>query len=189
MAADFSRVRVLIVDDNGYMLTILRTILHGFGIKQIHESRDPADAFDLVRSDSIDIIITDYQMEILDGLDFVRLVRTADDSPNPLIPIIMLSAYSEKSRVESARDAGVTEFCCKPITAKEMFAKIAAVINEPRPFIRNKTYFGPDRRRMATEDSNYKGTERRKGLKKVSAPDDEDGMDVSPEGGDATSAA
>jgi two-component system chemotaxis response regulator CheY len=173
MAVDFSRVRVLIVDDNGYMLTILRTILHGFGIKQIHESRDPADAFDLVRSDSIDIVITDYQMDILDGLDFVRLVRTADDSPNPLVPVIMLTAYSERSKVEQARDAGVTEFCCKPITAKEMFAKIAAVINEPRPFIRTKSYFGPDRRRMDPENSKYKGTERRKGMKSA-APQGDD---------------
>jgi len=172
MAADFSRVRVLIVDDNGYMLTILRTILHGFGIKQIHESKDPADAFDLVRSDAIDIIITDYQMDILDGLDFVRLVRTADDSPNPLVPVIMLTAYSEKSKVTAARDAGVTEFCCKPITAREMFAKIASVINDPRPFIRTKAYFGPDRRRADPEDSNYKGAERRKGMKKVGSDDD-----------------
>lgn len=173
MAVDFSRVRTLIVDDNGYMLTILRTILHGFGIKQIHESRDPADAFDLVRSDSVDIIITDYQMDILDGLDFVRLVRTADDSPNPLVPIIMLSAYSERSKVEAARDAGVTEFCCKPITAKEMFAKIAAVINEPRPFIRNKNYFGPDRRRNDPNKSTYKGPERRKSRQKAKAEEDE----------------
>ena len=165
MAADFSRVRVLIVDDNGYMLTILRTILHGFGIKQILESRDPADAFDMVRSDSVDIIFTDYQMDILDGLDFVRLVRTADDSPNPLVPIIMLRAYSERSRVEAARDAGVTEFCCKPVTAKEMFAKIASVINEPRPFIRNKSYFGPDRRRGRLDEGEYKGPERRKSRK------------------------
>ncbi|OLF72259.1 two-component system response regulator [Maricaulis sp. W15] len=169
MAVDFSRVRVLIVDDNGYMLTILRTILHGFGIKQIFESKDPADAFDLVRSDSVDIIITDYQMEILDGLDFVRLVRTADDSPNPLVPIIMLSAYSEKSKVMAARDAGVTEFCCKPVTAKEMFSKIASVINEPRPFIRNKNYFGPDRRRANQDGGAYKGQERRKARQKVGA--------------------
>jgi len=172
MAADFSRVRTLIVDDNTYMLTILRTILHGFGIKQIYESRDPAEAFDMVRSDSIDIIITDYQMDILDGLDFVRLVRTADDSPNPLVPIIMLSAYSERSKVMAARDAGVTEFCCKPITAKEMFSKIAAVINEPRPFIRNRHYFGPDRRRNDPDKSAYKGPERRKSRQKAAAKDE-----------------
>ena len=179
MAADFRRVRTLIVDDNNYMLTILRTILHGFGIKQIYESRDPAEAFDLVRSDSIDIIITDYQMDILDGLDFVRLVRTADDSPNPLVPIIMLSAYSERSKVEAARDAGVTEFCCKPITAKEMFSKIAAVINEPRPFIRNRNYFGPDRRRNDPDKTVYNGPERRKSRQKAAEDNQDD--DTSPQ--------
>ncbi|BDW99916.1 response regulator [Maricaulis maris] len=182
MAVDFSRVRVLIVDDNGYMLTILRTILHGFGIKQIFESKDPADAFDMVRSDAVDIIITDYQMEILDGLDFVRLVRTADDSPNPLVPIIMLSAYSERSRVMAARDAGITEFCAKPVTAKEMFSKIASVINEPRPFIRNKSYFGPDRRRASQEGATYEGPERRKSRQKVDP--DAAGAEAGPDAGD-----
>jgi|TARA_R110000868_G_scaffold322583_3_gene583555 CheY-like chemotaxis protein len=169
MAVDLSRMRVLIVDDNAYMLTILRTLLHGFGIKKIFESRDPAEAFDTVRSDGVDLIITDYQMEILDGLDFVRLVRTADDSPNPLIPIIMLSAYSERSRVRKARDAGVTEFCCKPITARDMFAKLTSVINSPRPFIRNRTYFGPDRRRLDPEQAAYKGPERRASAKAKSS--------------------
>ena len=165
MAVDLSRLKVLIVDDNSYMLTILRTLLHGFGVKTIYESRDPAEAFDTVRSDAVDIIITDYQMDILDGLDFIRLVRTANDSPNPLIPVIMLSAYSERSRVQKARDAGVTEFCCKPITARDMFAKITAVINAPRPFIRTKTYFGPDRRRQDGEQRAYHGEERRAGVK------------------------
>jgi len=165
MAVDLSRLKVLVVDDNGYMLTILRTLLHGFGIKNIFESRDPAEAFDTVRADAIDIIITDYQMDILDGLDFVRLVRTADDSPNPMVPIIMVSAYSERRRVQKARDAGVTEFCCKPVTARDVFAKLISVINAPRPFIRNKTYFGPDRRRVGTEQVAYRGPDRRAGAK------------------------
>ncbi|WP_417478578.1 response regulator [Maricaulis sp.] len=181
MAVDLSRLKVLIVDDNSYMLTIMRTLLHGFGIKTIFESRDPADAFDMVRSDGIDIIITDYQMDILDGLDFVRLVRTADDSPNPMVPIVMLSAYSERSRVKSARDAGVTEFCCKPITARDMFAKLTSVINAPRPFIRNKTYFGPDRRRASSEQHSYHGPDRRAGAKTEAVKEGEgceDGIDA-----------
>lgn len=172
MAVDLSRMKVLIVDDNSYMLTILRTLLHGFGVKTIHESRDPAEAFDTVRSDAVDIIVTDYQMDILDGLDFVRLVRTADDSPNPLIPIIMLSAYSERSRVQRARDAGVTEFCCKPITARDMFAKIVSVVNTPRPFIRNRSYFGPDRRRQDPNQRAYHGEERRAGAKAAATSDE-----------------
>ena len=86
------RLRVLIVDDNHHMINIVKTILRGFGIKDYYEARDAVEAFDMVRSESIDMVIVDYQMEILDGTDFVRLVRTADDSPNPYIPIIMLTA-------------------------------------------------------------------------------------------------
>jgi DNA-binding response OmpR family regulator len=75
----------------------------------------------------------------------------------------MLTAHSEKARVEAARDAGATEFCAKPITAIEMLRKIGAVIDHPRPFIRTDTYFGPDRRRRA--DPDYAGEERRQASK------------------------
>jgi DNA-binding response OmpR family regulator len=107
----------------------------------------------------VDIIITDYQMELLDGTDFTRLVRTASDSPNPYVPIIMLTAYSERSRVLAARDAGITEFCSKPVTPTELYRKVTAVINHPRPFVRSPTYVGPDRRRHMV--AGYKGDERR----------------------------
>jgi two-component system, chemotaxis family, chemotaxis protein CheY len=160
MNADgFSRLRVLIVDDNHHMINIVKTILRGFGIKDFLEARDAAEAFDLFRSASIDIIVLDYQMNLLDGNDFVRLVRTGSDSPNPYVPIIMLTAYSERSRVEAARDAGVTEFCCKPVTPTELYRKVMAVINHPRPFVRSPVYSGPDRRRNAT--ASYQGPNRR----------------------------
>lgn len=159
-AQAFERLRVLIVDDNHHMINIVKTILRGFGIKHFHDARDAAEAFDVVRHDSIDLIIVDYHMDLLDGTDFIRLVRTADDSPNPYVPIIMLTAYSERTKVIKARDAGVTEFCCKPVTANEMYKKVASVINRTRPFVRSPTYFGPDRRRR--RDPNYTGPERRK---------------------------
>lgn len=156
---NLERLRVLVVDDNHHMINIVKTILRGFGIKDFYEARDAVEAFDIVRSESVDFIVVDYQMEILDGTDFIRLVRTADDSPNPYIPIIMLTAYSERSKVEAARDAGVTEFCCKPVTATELYRKVASVINNPRPFVRTSAYFGPDRRRRDSEA--YRGPERR----------------------------
>jgi len=159
-AQAFERLRVLIVDDNHHMINIVKTILRGFGIKHFHDARDAAEAFDVVRHDSIDLIIVDYHMDLLDGTDFIRLVRTADDSPNPYVPIVMLTAYSERTKVIKARDAGVTEFCCKPVTVNELYKKVASVINRQRPFVRSATYFGPDRRRR--KDPNYAGPERRK---------------------------
>jgi DNA-binding response OmpR family regulator len=86
-------------------------------------------------------------MEPLNGIEFVKLVRTAEDSKAKLVPIIMLTAYSERSKVEAARDAGATEFCTKPVTATEIYRKVAAVVNNPRPYVRTRRFFGPDRRR------------------------------------------
>lgn len=145
--ARLDRIHALIVDDNGHMINIVKTILRGFGMKHFFEAKDAAEAFDIVKSEAVDIIILDYNMDLLDGLDFIKLVRTGDDSPSPFVPIVMLTAYSERARVMAARDAGVTEFCRKPINAIELYRKISEVIEHPRDFIRTATYFGPDRRR------------------------------------------
>jgi len=161
MSASLENMSVLIVDDNAHMIHIVKTILRGFGIKTFFEATDAAEAFDIVRSDGPDVIIVDYQMDLLDGTDFARLVRTGDDIANPFVPIIMLSAHSERKRVVAAREAGVTEFCCKPVTAEDLYKKICAIINSPRQFVRTSTYFGPDRRRHS--DEGYKGPFRRKG--------------------------
>jgi DNA-binding response OmpR family regulator len=76
------------------------------------------------------------------------------------VPIIMLTGYSEKKCVIAARDAGITEFLAKPISAKALYQRILNVIANPRPFVRTKTYFGPDRRRSNAVP--YSGPERRK---------------------------
>src|ERR1700728_1146393 len=72
-------------------------------------------------------------------------------------------AISEKKRVIGARDAGVTEFLAKPISAKALYQRVFNVVANPRPFIKTKTYFGPDRRRNV--NLSYVGPERRKGAK------------------------
>ncbi len=105
--------------------------------------------------------IVDFQMSPIDGVEFTRLVRNAADSPNPFLPIIMLTGHAAKARVEEARDAGVTEFVVKPVTARAVLDRINAVILRPRPFVRTGEYFGPDRRRR--QDPEFKGPWRRKG--------------------------
>ena len=156
--ANLSKVSVLVIDDNAHMIHIVRSMLLGFGISKTYESRDAAEAFDITRHEPIDLIIVDYQMPILDGLEFTRMVRTGKDSRNPFVPIILLTAHTERSRILAARDAGVTEVCAKPINAHQLWTKIAAVVNKPRSFIRARDFFGPDRRRVALD---YKGEERR----------------------------
>lgn len=171
MAVSLEKVRFLVVDDNAHMLNIVKTILRGFGAVHVFEAKDPPEAHYRLKNDAIDIVILDYVMGEDDGVAFLRKLRSDKDSPNPYVPVIMLTAHSEKGRVEAARDAGATEFCAKPVTAAEMLRKVAAVIDRPRPFVRSDSYFGPDRRRH--NDPNYRGEERRGDRKRAAQAEGE----------------
>ena len=113
----------------------------------------------MLREKKCDLVLCDLAMKPMDGLEFSRDVRTGEDSPNPFVPIIMITGHTERHHVEAARDAGVTEFLAKPITAHSLFSRIAEIVERPRAFVRSETYFGPDRRRKALD--NYAGPWRR----------------------------
>lgn len=134
------------------MRSLLRSLLGSVGMRDIVEANDGDEALILLRNRKCDLIITDLQMKPMDGLAFTREIRTAQNSPNPFVPIVMMSGHTEKHRVQAARDAGITEFIAKPITAQSLFARIAEIVDRPRPFVRCPGYFGPDRRRKAVED-------------------------------------
>jgi CheY-like chemotaxis protein len=157
---DFTRLRFLVIDDNAHMRQIIRTILHGFGAREFIEAEDGAAGLEVFTQSRPDIVITDWAMPIFNGIELTQMIRQPGANPNPFVPIIMLTAYTEKSRVMSARDSGVTEFLAKPISAKALYLRIRNVIANPRPFIKTDDYFGPDRRR--TTNAKYNGPERRK---------------------------
>lgn len=153
------KLKTLIVDDNTHMTKIVKTILRDFDMRDLFDATNVEDAIEIFRGTPIDLVITDLAMEPLNGCDLARWIRTAPDSPNTFTPIIMLTAYAERSKVEAARDAGITEFCAKPVTASELYRKVSYVINSPRSFVRTSAYFGPDRRRRKGHE--YDGDERR----------------------------
>ena len=158
--ASLQSLKVLLIDDNQHMRAITSAVLQSAGVREVREASDGAAALEILREQSVDLAIVDFNMFPLDGVEFTRLVRNSPDSPNPYLPIIMMTGHSEKSRVCEARDAGVTEFIVKPITAKAILDRIQAVIFHPRPFVKTDGYFGPDRRRSSA--SNYRGPRRRK---------------------------
>lgn len=128
----------------------MRGVLGAFHVHDVREASDGAEAFKEWRTFAADLIITEFMMTPVDGVEFVRLVRTASDSPNPYVPIIMLTGYTEKHNVATARDAGISEFLAKPISAQTLYARLNAAVFKPRPFIKLKGYFGPDRRRHSS---------------------------------------
>ena len=158
---DFHRLRFLVIDDNAHMRRIMRTLLHGFGAREVYEAEDGATGLDSFTHYVPDIVLTDWAMPIFDGLELTQMIRQPGANANPYVPIIMVTGHTEKARVTAARDAGITEFLAKPISAKALYQRIVNVVANPRPFIKTKTYFGPDPRRNPS--TNYIGPERRKG--------------------------
>lgn len=141
-------VRVLLVDDNRHMRSIVSTVLSSIGMRNTRMASDGCEALEVLKAWPADLAIVDFQMEPMDGVEFTRLLRR---SPGQMayLPIVMLTGHSERSRVVEARDAGVTEFVSKPLAAKALLGRIEAVIYRPRPFVGSPTYIGPDRRRRA----------------------------------------
>lgn len=153
-------IEVLIAEDSDLSRKILRDILKILGADRLHYAQNGMEALDIARSSAIDLALIDWHMPVLDGLEFVKTVRTAEDSPNVFMPIIMISANSELHHVTAARDAGVTEYLIKPYSVRQLFQRIQMTIERPRAFIKTEGFFGPDRRRR--KDTDYKGPERRK---------------------------
>ncbi len=156
---DLSDLRILIVDDYPPMRAILRVMLKALGVRDIGEAGDGLAALDEMQEFRADIVIADYRMIPMDGVELTHRIRGGEVGVDPFTPVVMVSGHSDKSRICEARDAGVTEFLVKPISATLLYYRVRAVIEYPRPFILSGDFFGPDRRRRAMA---FEGPDRRK---------------------------
>lgn len=151
MSYDFENARVLIVDDMYPMAALISSILNVFGFSNIYIAHNGAEAYELVCKHDPDIVLTDWFMEPMDGLQLIQMIRSNPRSPNPYVPVIMMTGFSSRMRVETARDSGVTEFLLKPFSASELVARLEHIIERPRQFVKTKQFFGPDRRRKKAD--------------------------------------
>jgi two-component system, chemotaxis family, chemotaxis protein CheY len=148
-------LHVLIVDDNNHMRRLLRGILEGLGIVHIQDVENGVVALNQSRLNIPDIIITDMMMTPIDGLEFARLLRDDPTHPATGVPVVMVTGYAEKQLVESARDAGITEFRAKAVTVDGAEARLRSVVENPRQFIRSSAFVGHDRRRRQVSLADY----------------------------------
>jgi DNA-binding response OmpR family regulator len=158
-AGQFERLSFLIVDGDRHLKTLLKGVLHAFGIRSFREADNGAAAITLLRGAATDALITEFAMENVDGIALTKWMRRSVYSPNHMAPILMLSGRTELSVVAAARDAGVNELLAKPISAAALHARILSAVFNSRPFVKVKTYFGPDRRRRS--GAKFAGVDRR----------------------------
>jgi two-component system, chemotaxis family, chemotaxis protein CheY len=143
---DFHNLRVLICDDSLQIRLLLKNFLTGFGFRDIIETNDAEMAYaELVENDP-DLVITDWNLATTEGTELVRQIRLSPDSPNPYVPIIMLTGYTEIERVVVARDSGVSSFLAKPVSANALYKRLVSLVEDKRLFVRTDDFIGPDRR-------------------------------------------
>lgn len=154
MAYDFSNVSVLIVEDNQPMVEVTRGILETFGVRKIHSATNGENGFQKFNEDNYDIVLVDWMMKPMNGIELTEKIRKSPTSKNPFVPIIIMTGFSEKKRVYTARDKGVTEFLVKPFTANDLYKRFVQIIERPRQFVKSNGFTGPDRRRRSLDGEN-----------------------------------
>lgn len=159
MGFKFDRLSILIVEDTAPMRKLVTSVLETLGVGCVLTAIDGEEGFELFCDTRPDIVIADWHMLPMSGIELVHKIRREKRSPNQTVPIIMMTGYSAFPRVAEARDTGATEFLVKPFSANDLARRIAYVINKPRDFIETPDYFGPDRRRRVMP--NYNGPKRR----------------------------
>lgn len=148
---DLSALRVLAIDDNGFSRRLVMAALRALNVHQIAEAENAVDGFSALKSFSPDMILVDWVMPEVDGVEFAKRVRSDKTGNFRFLPIIMTTSYSEIWRVQQARDVGINEFVVKPFSARTLYTKIKTIVDNPRPYIDiSDGYFGPDRRRRTS---------------------------------------
>jgi len=143
----FETLDVLVVDDSDQMRNYLKSVLEVFRVPRVRAAADGSEAMQLIREDPPGMLITDLQMAPTDGIELVRWLRNAPDSPGRFIPTIMVTASTDASVLAQARNSGLHDILTKPVTPQALERSIASIVGDPPPFIRTRNYFGPERRR------------------------------------------
>jgi len=144
------QLSVLVVDDNAFTRKVVRSLLNNIGVKKVDEAPDGIVGLEQIRALYPDVVILDWEMPLLNGPEFVRIVRSPGVFPLPDVPIIMLSSHGERRRIVEA----------VPVSAKTLAGRLTAILAKPRVSVRLGDYYGPEPRKLVITDEPSEESER-----------------------------
>ena len=142
---------ILIADGNAYMRRLTRSMLMNLGAKAVMEAADGLAALEKIREDDPDVMLLDWDMPVLNGMEVMRIVRSPGVFPRPNLPIIMLTDRAHHSAVIEAQRAGVHEFLIKPTSPKALRERLMSIVFKPRPMMQLGELYVPKPRRAKAE--------------------------------------
>jgi two-component system chemotaxis response regulator CheY len=141
------RLNIVVADQNQHARKLTRMMLMNIGAKSIYEAGDGVAALDTIRSGNPDVAILDWELPLVSGQDLIRIIRSPGVFPKPDLPIILLMAGADRSRVTEAIQLGVHEFLCKPTSPGALRDRLMSILLKPRPMVQMGKYYVPKLRR------------------------------------------
>ncbi len=141
-------LNILIGDSNAYMRRMTRMMLMNLGAKSVAEACDGLAALEAIRNCDPDVMLLDWDMPVLNGMEVMRIVRSPGVFPRPNLPIIMLTYRSQRSAVVEALANGAHEFLLKPTSPKALCDRLMSIVVKPRPMVKLGKYYVPEPRRL-----------------------------------------
>jgi DNA-binding response OmpR family regulator len=117
-------------------------------VRDIYEASDGIAGLDALRTVVPDLVLLDWELPLLNGAQFVRIVRSPGVFPMPDVPIIMLSGHGERWRVVEAARLGINEYLIKPVSAQSLLDHLMPIFANPRPMVQVGDYYGPEPRKL-----------------------------------------
>lgn len=124
-------MKVLVVDDNKPMRDLAKSIIGTMGVKELYVAEDGGSAFEVFLRHRPDLVLTDWHMQPVTGLELVHMIRDKKKSPAPDTPVILMTGKADNLQTEKiieARNAGVTQFITKPFNIRELQSRIERAI-------------------------------------------------------------
>jgi two-component system, chemotaxis family, chemotaxis protein CheY len=116
------KMHVLVVDDFATMRRIITNVLRQLGFENVLEAEDGTKALQILETEKVDFVITDWNMPQMSGLDLLKAIRASEDKKH--IPVLMVTAEAMQENIIKAAQAGVNNYIIKPFDAKTLSDKI-----------------------------------------------------------------
>jgi two-component system sensor histidine kinase/response regulator len=146
----------LVVDDMEGMRRILTNSLNQIGVKTVLTAVNGAEAWRMIQSQPVDVVVSDWNMPVMTGLDLLKKIRESSQHAN--MPVLMMTAETERHQVQIAVEAGVSGYMVKPFNVGALESKIKRVIEQPRPQALGTRAAPPILKRSSNNAANPEGS-------------------------------
>jgi DNA-binding response OmpR family regulator len=148
MGSDFAKTRVLLIDKTVHGRTLLRGILATLGVRAVETRADAVMALQLLRQEPYDIVFCDEWLQPMSAESFIKVLRHDVRSCDMMVPVVLVTAGTDRKHIERIRDAGVSDVIVKPVSVDTTRRKLEAHLNRAG-FGGMREYLVSDRRKTA----------------------------------------